>query len=323
MQLDRAFSADGVRGDITVMVTSIWPVPSVDSDSLPRGFLRVWDGTGIPISDPHPLGERNEEGDPSPDALLRLADICRKVGIEPPTQVTGRVVNVAIWGEAHWEQVKDLLPGSFLRLRNTWEELKYGMNCLTAIIGGKATGTTHVTPVPDLCYEVIALLKQHDLRREEERNHESGILPLEEQGNENVDTPFPIQTAFVSNSLQGLLMSSADGTFTGPIFFRDTIPPLSSISSMDTILSRAEDGQYYYRFGLCIETESKDVANVVVSDSAGESIVAMTAQIASQRSSQALANLKSKLEDPIAWNCTLIRCAMFEGVLLLASLAER
>jgi hypothetical protein len=40
-------------GDLTVMVTNIIPFPrSRESTSSPKGFLRVWDGTGPPQCDP-------------------------------------------------------------------------------------------------------------------------------------------------------------------------------------------------------------------------------------------------------------------------------
>lgn len=320
--------AHGLRGDVSVMVTSVHSNPSRDlKGDVPRGFLRVWDGTGIPISDPNPICEENEDGDPPPEALARLAAICRKVGLDPTTQVTGRVVNVAIWEDAHWEQVKDLLPGSFVRLRHTREETKliqgHQLNCLMVV--NPTRGATHVTPIPDDCYEVVQLLKQHDARRGEERNRQSGILPFEEEETGNGDMRVPMQTTlFDSNSLQELLASFDDGIFTGRIFLQSLLPSLSSISSIDKILSMTDDGSYYYRFGLRIETETGDAADVIVLDPAAEIIVAMTAQMAKQRSAQALANLKSRLDDHVAWDCT-VRSVMFEGtrMLLLVSLTER
>lgn len=38
--------------DITVMIAGIFPYPTLPSGATPRGFLRVWDGTGIAPSDP-------------------------------------------------------------------------------------------------------------------------------------------------------------------------------------------------------------------------------------------------------------------------------
>jgi hypothetical protein len=38
--------------DITVMVAGMYHYPDVPSGITPRGFLRVWDGTGMAPSDP-------------------------------------------------------------------------------------------------------------------------------------------------------------------------------------------------------------------------------------------------------------------------------
>ena len=40
-------------GDLTVMISAILPVPAaLKNTTTPLGYLRVWDGTGAPISDP-------------------------------------------------------------------------------------------------------------------------------------------------------------------------------------------------------------------------------------------------------------------------------
>lgn len=38
--------------DITVMIAGIYPYPQQPSGANPRGMLRIWDGTGMPPSDP-------------------------------------------------------------------------------------------------------------------------------------------------------------------------------------------------------------------------------------------------------------------------------
>ncbi|GAX14046.1 hypothetical protein FisN_5Lh030 [Fistulifera solaris] len=317
--------SSGFKGDFSVMITGVYPMPAGDLiGNVPRGFLRVWDGTGIPISDPNPVDEQNENGDPSPEVLTRLAAACRKSGLDPPTQITGRVVNVAIWEDPHWEQIKDLQPGTFLRLRNAWDDniLYKQLTCLTVAY---SRGVTHVTPIPDDCFEVIDLLKKHDARRGEERNAESGILPLEQLEIENGDVPISApMSLFQTKSLQELLTSYDDGVFTGRVFLKNLIPSLSSISSIDKILTKADDDSYYYRLGLCIETENGDAADVVVLEPAAEILVAMNAQSAKQRSAQAFANLKSRLEDRVGWDCS-VRSIMFEGtrILLLESMTEK
>jgi hypothetical protein len=307
------------------MITGVYSMPPGDLiGNVPRGFLRVWDGTGIPVSDPNPIGEQNEDGDPPPEVLTRLAAACRKLGLDPPTQVTGRVVNVVVWEDPHWEQIKDLQPGTFLRLRNAWDDsIQY--NKLTCLTVAYSRGVTHVTPIPDDCYEVTDLLRKHDARRGEERNSDSGILPYEEIENENGDVPIPVPVSlFQSKSLQELLTSYDDGIFTGRVFLKNLIPSLPSISSIDKILTKADDDSYYYRLGLRIESENGDAADVIVLEPAAEILVAMNAQSAKQRSAQALANLKSRIDDRVGWNCS-VRSIMFEGtrMLLLESMTER
>ena len=46
-------STEETHGDLTVMISAILPVPeALKTASTPLGFLRVWDGTGTPTSDP-------------------------------------------------------------------------------------------------------------------------------------------------------------------------------------------------------------------------------------------------------------------------------
>lgn len=46
-------TGDSKTGDLTVMVSAILPVPEALKTTLvPLGYLRVWDGTGPPVSDP-------------------------------------------------------------------------------------------------------------------------------------------------------------------------------------------------------------------------------------------------------------------------------
>jgi hypothetical protein len=50
---DQREATEENHGDLTVMVSAILPVPDgLKTASTPLGFLRVWDGTGTPTSDP-------------------------------------------------------------------------------------------------------------------------------------------------------------------------------------------------------------------------------------------------------------------------------
>ena len=81
------FYGESANGDLTAMVTAILPMgrqqlpPTVIP---PCGFLRLWDGTGPPLSDPLPCDspatrEAIGTGDPPAAALVRLVEIIKKI----------------------------------------------------------------------------------------------------------------------------------------------------------------------------------------------------------------------------------------------------
>ena len=184
-------------GDLTVMVTSIITRQS-EMSHYPLGFLRVWDGTGVPVSDP--LFNFNEEalesvadGDPPAKVLIRIAKLLKKLqsrraNQEPmlePYAVTGRVVNVAVWETSHWELVKEVVQiGTFIRLRNVQDRRMPESDLRCLMVHSKS----YMTPLPELTYEVVKLLENHNARleRSDEPNPSSGLLPLE---SDEEDTP--------------------------------------------------------------------------------------------------------------------------------------
>jgi hypothetical protein len=124
---------DKVRDrDLTVMVTARIPYPTQERTGItPCGFLRVWDGTGMPPSDPlvlqtMPARQTQEKGDPPPEALTKIASTIQKLhasgrsrNLETPKALCGKVANVLIWEESHWKLIADHASvGSFIRLRN-------------------------------------------------------------------------------------------------------------------------------------------------------------------------------------------------------------
>jgi hypothetical protein len=160
--------------DLSVMVTAIIKgSPDASANGRPIGFLRVWDGTGSTPYDPYPIAESAQnivlkEGDPPPAAIAKLCEIVaqlrktRQGDLLTPEAVAGRVANVAIWEEPLWELIQlTLKPGSFLRLRNVQEkELPGGgMKCLNA------HSKSHLTPLPDMTYEVVHLIEGECLIR--------------------------------------------------------------------------------------------------------------------------------------------------------------
>jgi hypothetical protein len=185
------YSDEHTRGDLTVMVASIIPVPKdLTSGVSPRGFLRVWDGTGFPASDPLPLAtaaasDAVKNGDPPSEAIVAMAAIIKNLkrvrpdsNLQTPKAVTGRVANVAIWEDSHWRLVtKVVRAGSFIRLRNVQDSRlqNNGLRCLMVFC------KSYLTPLPGLTYEVVELLRNHNERilGNEPLNPQSGILPLE------------------------------------------------------------------------------------------------------------------------------------------------
>ena len=160
-------------GDFTVMVSAIIPVPESQRNSIKAfGFLRVWDGTGPSKSDRYvfqqhgcpdiminliashsyvtalsacnvrfPLGTRDAlHDDPPSEALVAISKI-RDVQAGPkhkpwtaPERLCGRIVNVVIWEESHWEMITQhslLSVGGFIRLRNVRESFfkEIGLRC--------------------------------------------------------------------------------------------------------------------------------------------------------------------------------------------------
>lgn len=191
-----SLSDENSRGDSTVMVTAI--IPADERLAYPRGFLRVWDGTGPPICDPlFNLGPQALEsvanGDPPDKALVRLAEVVEKVQYLRPSQpplsapiaVTGRVVNVAVWDDSHWELVNEVVRvGTFIRLRNVQENRVPESDLRCVMVHTKS----YMTPLPDTAFEIVHLLEEHNarLKRKDELNPSSGVLPAQDLEDANL-----------------------------------------------------------------------------------------------------------------------------------------
>lgn len=175
--------------DFTLMVGAILPIPADPSTAgvTPRGLLRAWDGTGVPRSDPIPelvppdLAQTAlVDGDPPGRCLDKLATLIDRLrslqqsDMRAPESLSGRVVNVVVWEDAHWEKVQQVLQvGMFVRLRNVRESILYG----TSIRCLNVSAMSYLNPLPDLTCEVIQLLEAHNARllRGEDYNPASGV----------------------------------------------------------------------------------------------------------------------------------------------------
>jgi hypothetical protein len=174
--------------DCTVMVVSMFASPEGNDAPLPRGFLRIWDGTGASQSDKLPLAtaEANEavlRGEPTSAVIGRMAAFIQEMEkgaedpIEPPKSLCGKVVNIGVWEDPHWDLVKKTLrPGKFVRMRNVSQgQLYNGLQVLFA------QSKSWLTPLPDKTYEARQLLLDHShrVRRREPFNPQCGVMPFE------------------------------------------------------------------------------------------------------------------------------------------------
>lgn len=187
-----AYGEANTRGDLTAMVAAVIPIVTDRSVAgvTPRGFLRVWDGTGIPKSDVLPVDSEEartsvQDGDPPPDALIKIARIVRKLkelrqneDIQPPAKLSGRVANVAIWEKQHWELIENgyVTVGTFIRLRNVQDTVFPNSNFRCLHVHAKSS----LTPLPNFNFEVLHLLEEHNNRllRMDPTNDDCGLLPL-------------------------------------------------------------------------------------------------------------------------------------------------
>jgi hypothetical protein len=275
----------GRPGDYTCMVAAILPVPhdlAVDSGgSWPCGFLRVWDGTGPPTSDPIPFDHATAHasvanGDPPNEAIARLAKLIRKLHavspacayLEPPKALTGRVANVVVWEKDAWERIVGSVSiGSFVRLRNVRDRVLNKLRCIFV------SQKSYVMKLPDLTYETQQLLDNHGQRllRGDRLNDNSGVLPLSREdlvGNppaqrdgslaiieDDDEDETVVQATFQSGehsfrsvSLKDLVTRDDPQVFTGTFRIVDTVPKLCDLMTdeFESITYNDEKGSTVY-----------------------------------------------------------------------------
>jgi hypothetical protein len=260
--------------------------------------------------------EAVKHGDPPSEALVEIAKIIKRLrlirqndNLIPPKQVTGRVANVAIWEKRQWEFINGFISvGTFIRLRNVTDSKMslvpgHDFRCLHVSV------KSSLTPLPNLTYEVVHLLEEHNNRllRREPTNPDSGILPLDTESNfdsaqashhddqlhasgdkqSSQQRKNSAQQACGTNStrtsssptkcarLEDLLAGPVPLTFEGPIRITALYPPLSVLSSdgMERVCPLKDDGSRNYEFGLRIEAESSAVLDVVTGESAVGQVV--------------------------------------------------
>jgi len=171
--------------DITVMVVEINRYSTQSSGTIPQGFLRVWDGTGYPPSDP--LFMRNIVSQSGKNRRISQSKAVERaisttqqlqesnLTMEIPKSLCGRISNVAIWEKSHWNQISEHISvGTFLRLRNVHIR-KWQDNMFRSIF---IHDRSWLTALPDENFEVRSLLLKHNDRvRRGEYNREFGLHP--------------------------------------------------------------------------------------------------------------------------------------------------
>ena len=134
-------------GDCTAMVCGLFQSPVLTDRPIPKGFVRLWDGTGAPISDPLPLQSAEARsmirtGDPPKEAMVSLHSTIQGLNKSPyrtesaaelseVVALCGRVVNMAVWESTHWDFLQSTVRvGNFLRLRSVGiGALSNGLTC--------------------------------------------------------------------------------------------------------------------------------------------------------------------------------------------------
>jgi hypothetical protein len=366
-----SYGDEHTRGDLTVMVASVIPVPEdLTSGVSPRGFLRVWDGTGFPASDPLPLAtaaasDAVKNGDPPSEAIIAMAAIIRNLNrarpdsnLQLPKAVTGRVANVAIWEDSHWQLVtKVVRAGSFIRLRNVQDSRlqNNGLRCLMVFC------KSYLTPLPGLTYEVVELLRNHNERilGNEPLNPQSGILPLESGETTATATTATTDSAAeletnrtepprvaagaatgidgntvsrivpsprVFHELADLLAGPVPTLFSGPVRIVGTIPSVSSLSSagiQSICYKETGTSTIVYRFAVRLQQGDPSSATVdaIVNGTVGESLVGMQASQAATDPTGALYNVMAVFQGK--WQVH-VRSVAFSGAkyFLLDSITE-
>ncbi|GKY92238.1 hypothetical protein MPSEU_000195000 [Mayamaea pseudoterrestris] len=310
---DRAlFHDEAASGDLTVMVTAVIPSPLQSDDNIrgtvPFGYLRVWDGTGFPGRDPLPPDivdpgvSKALVYEPSNSLLNKIKDVYCKYKLvnpaftaQPPVTTTGKIVNIVIWEQAHWELVQDVVsPGSFIRLRNIQDSIlhEHSLRCLMVY------KKSFLTPLPDMTFEVIRLLAAHGarLRRGDPVNTGSGTLSFRPKG------------------LQHLLTGPVGTIFRGSVRVVDTLPPLNYINmtTVKQFFTRDGSGDALYRLAVSIADEHSTTITALLTEAAATSLIGMSPSVAFAESAKLLTCLRTMADERNLWDVT-IRSVVVHG----------
>jgi len=314
-QITELGKSQTTHGDLTVMIAGIITIPRESRrQHLPRGFLRIWDGSGRPISDARPFtsAENSNLPEPPSEALSSIANIIGRMTssndaptFDPPKMLCGKVINIAIWEDSYWNLITSaerfVKVGEFIRLRNV--RRNYGrlhtqnreIYCLNIDCN------VQLTPLPNYTYEIKSLLTEHNTRvvQNQSFNRNSGCLPLvlkKDLGRQRrlswYKKKFPNDET--SCTLLQCILGKSPCSFQVRFIIEKVIPSINEEGDGLRILCVRNNGksgmgnQYVanFQFALRVRDETIEV-DIAVSNSAAEQLLGITT-----------ANILAKMDGP-------------------------
>lgn len=287
--INNSFAETSVSGDLTAAVTAIIPMPeNLRHRDTPRGFIRLWDGTGPSRSDPLPLDETiigiSQLHDPPEQVLVEIEKILACMSsssghriVEAPITLCGRVINAVIWEEELWNLMHRegiVQIGSFIRLRNVNNsKLASGLcNCLSV------HARSSLTPLPFDTYEVKRLLKGHHscLRRGVPHNPRSAILPARATTEQLRSNGF--------TTIAECLQQTTPTLFTNQFEVISTIPVCdpSSNDAIKLLCRTSKNGLPRFEFALHVKDVSGEM-DIICTGKNADDILGITARDISER----------------------------------------
>lgn len=237
------------------------------------------------------MAPQRRQDDPPSETLIAISKIkeCRdnRKPLIIPDRLCGRVVNVAVWEEPHWDTVtidNNVKIGDFIRLRNVQEHFitAYGRCLIVA-------ASSWLTPVPPRTFEVLDLLTAHSQRISKNHaiNPSSGVLPLDAVRNHDAQTSEnPNSATSLSESDSGtctsliqLIRKRAGSTFVGELIIQGTVPFVSCLGDVTKLCQMTKTSEVReYRFALSLKDESvKKPIMAIVSDAMGDKLFGIAA----------------------------------------------
>jgi hypothetical protein len=285
--------------DLVAMVTAIIAdnmQPLERQGVSPCGFLRIWDGTGHPESDPYPPvanGALNGSSSPDPPVevlekirliVSRIKELQPESNLCAPDALTGRIANVAIWERSDWELIEEVVSvGSFIRLRNVNDGPLFGTQFRCLMAGDKS----YMTPLPDLNYEGVRCLTEHSKRlsRGDPFNMRSGVLPLQPSG------------------LYALMIEPPGTEHNCRVRLAGTKPSLNQIqrNGIKTICFRNAKGKYAYRCAVDVEDDTNKRLSALLTDKAAAALFGTPASRAVKEGPSIIAKLQGNTHNDDRW----------------------